>query len=146
MTKDVRVRLNGIKNTRTGSDGGANLEIYGDLFARRVMINPDTGESQPLDSRHLFHVASENAINISENSTYSFDRYEVLRIHDGEWLWIGGHLAEQDDFPNANDNLGFVDKKIRYARIGEEPNPSVEFTDNDQHVVAQFTVIVEGEF
>lgn len=142
MTKRVIVTLTGIKNVATGSDPGANVEIYGDLYARRVVLNMDTGDFQAIVTHQLWHRNGDNPVDISQDSIVQIGAAAPeLTIEPGEFLWIGGHLAEEDDWPNANDNLGFIDKKLAHDAIQPGPQPVI-FTDNDQKVEAKFLLTV----
>jgi hypothetical protein len=139
MTKRVRVQLIGIKNVHTGDDPGGNLEVYGDLFARRVFVN-EIGEFQALDTQQMFHRASADALDISEGAIFTLGETRELGIEPGEFLWLGGHLAEQDD-TSANDNLGFIDKKIPHDAIQSGPQ-FVVYRESEQEVEARFTTTV----
>ncbi len=141
MTKRVRVTLNGIKVNTEGSDPGANLEIYGDLFARRVFVNQEIGEFQEIAREHLWHRNESDRVDISAGAI--FVTPGVVRdmiIEPGEFLWLGGHLAEHDTF-GENDNLGFIDKKIPHDAIQSGPQ-AVVFRESDQEAQVNFTLTV----
>jgi hypothetical protein len=139
MTKRVRVLLIGIKNNHTGDDPGGNLEIYGDLFARRVIVN-EIGEFQAIGTEHLWHANSDARIDLSEGAIFPLNVAREITIESGEFLWLGGHLAEHDTF-GPNDNLGFIDKKIPHDAIQSGPQ-FVVFRESDQEAEVRFTTTV----
>ncbi|MCP3822866.1 hypothetical protein NLX86_33775 [Streptomyces sp. A3M-1-3] len=140
MAKNVIVSLVGIKGIATGDDPGFNLEIYGDLFARRVFVN-EVGEFHPLETHHLWHRNDTDRIQVTEGSTHTINSSSPqFAIHPGEFLWIGGHLADHDEFSN-NDNLGFIDKKIPHDFIQSGP-AGVVFQESEQIVEARYNILV----
>lgn len=130
MTKQVLANLIGIKFLES-DDSGTNMEIYGDLYARQVLLN-ELGDFQTLDARHLWHRNGDNAVDIAPNNLYSINSAQSVTVNPGEFLWLGGHLAEEDDWPDANDNLGFIDRKFPYDLVESGP-VDVLFADRAQH-------------
>jgi hypothetical protein len=141
MTKRVHATLVSIKNVVTGDDPGANLEIYGDLHAMRATVN-STGEFQSVTDHSLFHVVSDDAIDISRGSVLtSISRTAPeLVIEAEEFLWIGGHLAEHDD-PGVDDNLGSIGKSFPHDAIQSGPQ-TIVYQESDQIVEVQFSLVV----
>ena len=63
-----------------------------------------------------------------------------MLIEPGQFLWIGGHLAEHDS-TSDNDNLGFIDKKIPHDAISSGLHVIV-YQESEQIVEARFTLSV----
>jgi hypothetical protein len=61
-----------------------------------------------------------------------------MTINNGEFLWIGGHLAEQDD-TSANDSLGFIDNKIPHDVIASGTQ-RVHYQESQQKADAIFKI------
>lgn len=141
MSKNVTVKLVGIYNDQTGSDGGAALEVYGDLYARRMVVDQELGDWRERESKRLWHRASGDAQSIGTNNLFPVGTEVSLTVNDDEFLWVGGHLAEHDDWPNANDNLGFVEHRIHHNNLIAEPRV-VHFRESDQLVQAKFMLMV----
>ncbi|MFX3630167.1 MAG: hypothetical protein ACE3JR_12770 [Ectobacillus sp.] len=135
--KKVRVTLNAIKCHEVGDDAGSTLEIYGDLFARQVIVN-DFGDFESLVEHRLFHKPSGEAIHLGEGTQFQINESRDFEIHPNQFLWVGGHLAEQDD-TSANDNMGFNDVKIPYDLITTD-RKEVHFQESDQIAKAIYTI------
>ncbi len=67
----------------------------------------------------------------------------ALDIRNGEELWVGGHMKEEDD-PSPNDSIG-----NRFIRIPHDKLPSaigpqiyqkVQYQESDQKAEAMFIV------
>ncbi|MBG9447257.1 hypothetical protein [Cytobacillus firmus] len=127
--KKVRVTLHAIKNHETGDDPGDTLEIYGDLYARQVIVN-DFGEFESLVEHRLFHKPGGDAIHLGEGTQFQINESREFEIHPNQFLWVGGHLAEHDS-TSANDNMGFVDEKIPYEHLTTD-RIEVHFQESDQ--------------
>ncbi|NLD45694.1 MAG: hypothetical protein GX660_00650 [Clostridiaceae bacterium] len=137
--KRVRVTLHAIKNYETGDDPGDTLEIYGDLYARQVIVN-EFGDFQPIVEHHMFHMPSGQAIHLGEGAQYQINETRDFEIHPNQFLWIGGHLAENDTF-SSNDNMGFHDVKIPYDHITTDRR-EVHFQESDQIAKAIYSIQV----
>lgn len=144
MAKNVQANLIGIKFLES-DDSGTNMEVYGDLFVRRVIVN-ELGDFQSLETRHLWHRPEDQAVDIAPNTIFTINNVGNVTIHPGEFLWLGGHLAEEDDWPDANDNLGFIDRKFPHDAVASGP-VDVLFADRaqgGQRVHARYVLTVTG--
>ena len=71
-------------------------------------------------TKTLWHKLDGDAIEISEGAVFPIGAAAEVLIEPGQFLWIGGHLAEHDS-TSDNDNLGFIEKKIHLTmqfRVG----------------------------
>jgi hypothetical protein len=137
MTKVVRVEAVGIKNIRTGSDPGSDLEIYGHLGAWtvRTIIGVDTAVRE-----HLLMARQDAGLrqSISQGATLHIGHAAILEIEEHEELWVGGHLKEHDDV-GRNDSLGDRHYKMSYNDLATGTR-EVHFSEADQAVVAIFKI------
>jgi hypothetical protein len=150
--KDVKVTLHHILNEATGADPGSELdelEVYGRFDVARLVFNPDIGEVVSLDSKNLFHRADDNAADIGQGTALIIDSSHQLRIHDGEFLQISGHLSERDTF-GPNDQFGGMDfrfplHRIRTEVLVEEDGHVLLFQESDQRVRVKISMVVTGQ-
>lgn len=139
MTKRATVTLQGIKCVAVGPDPGSALEIYGDLSAKRTFVN-DLGDFEAIEEFGLWHKGPHDWVNIARDNTLSVNETTpVMTIEPGEFLWVGGHLADQDEFPSANDNLGFRENRLSHDQLVAGPQV-VTFDEDGQVVEARFNV------
>jgi hypothetical protein len=144
MTKWVTVEAIGIENRMTGDDPGNALEIYGHLGAWVIFMNPAGNPQHRIE--HLLMNRMDPSMNqsIAEHTTLHIGKTTPrMNVRPNEFLWIGGHLKEQDD-TSANDSLGDNHLKFRYDilydHVGEEKR--VMFTESGQFVEAIFRIRV----
>ncbi|MFB4298259.1 hypothetical protein [Actinomadura sp. NTSP31] len=141
MTKNVSVTLQGIKCVAVGPDPGSALEIYGDLGAKRTTIN-ENGDFEAIENFPLWHLGPHDWVNIARDNTLTVNNTTpTFKINEDEWLWVGGHLAEEDDWPSNNDNLGFLDKKLGHDQV-DTGQQIITFSEEGQVAEARFMVRV----
>lgn len=140
MTKRVRVEAVGIKNIKTGSDPGGDLEIYGHLAAWAIFTN-SSGQPQHR-VEHFFYrkMNPSQRVSITQGATLHIGDTTEITIRNDEELWVGGHLKEQDD-TSANDSMGDRHHKIPHNVI-QSGTQKVRFHESDQHVDAIFEITV----
>ena len=147
--KDVKVTLHHIRNENTGEDPGDELEIYGRFDVGRLVFNPDIGELVSLDQKNLFDRADDNTVDIPQGQEFPVNSSHQLRINDGEFLQITGHLSDQDTF-GPNDPLGGMDFRYNFGEIKtqvvtEEGNQEILFQESDQRVRVKMSMVVTGQ-
>ncbi|MBR0696003.1 hypothetical protein [Bradyrhizobium lablabi] len=142
MTKWVTVEAIGIENRMTGDDPGDDLEIYGHLGAWVIFINPAGHEQHRIQHLLMDRMNPSMRQSITEHATLHIGKTTPpMDVRPNEFLWIGGHLKEQDD-TSANDSLGDNHLKFRYdileGHVNEEKR--VMFTESGQVVEAIFRI------
>jgi hypothetical protein len=141
MTKRVTVTLQGLKCFAVGPDAGSALEVYGDLAVKRTILD-DLGNFQALQTFPLWHASPDQWVNISRDTILPVNATTPeITIEPNEFLTLGGHLGEQDEWPNANDNLGFIDKTLSHGSLHGGPLP-IPFQEEGQVVEARFAINV----
>ncbi|MFE4353578.1 hypothetical protein [Peribacillus butanolivorans] len=134
--KIVRVVLNYFCPS-TGTDGDGDLEIYGSLSS--VSGSYSGTQRQFKQSFTLFQRDPNNPDKIQVN----VHRNNVGRcLHEmaiGDWLEIGGILAEQDGV--FNDPLGTYSKILNYNDIDfTQRSEILTFQDSEQVIQVEFIV------
>jgi hypothetical protein len=141
MTRKVSVTLIGLKCFAVGPDPGSSLEVYGDLAAKRSVLD-ELGNFRALQTFPLWHKSPQEWVNITRDTTLSVNTTTPeITIEPQEYLLIGGHLGEQDEWPSANDNLGFVDMNLSHDVLHLHSGLHVvTFQEEGQVVEARFTI------
>ncbi|OOR03971.1 hypothetical protein BW900_24115 [Bacillus mycoides] len=133
MGKLARVRLHGIYCETEGPDPGANLEVYGWLMA-----NTDTVPFW------MWSVGDNDGVNISRNSTYHIGAETTVHVRNGQNLYIGGELWDDDEIFNPDDYLGANWRTIPLDEITPwVKNYEIWFEEDGQRVRVDFSVIEE---
>ncbi|MBD8076494.1 hypothetical protein PDN49_11930 [Bacillus cereus] len=134
MVKTIEVKLKGIHCEHDGGDGNDNLEIYGSLHAQVFHVPTGTVRA----SQEMFRVPS-GYVTIHKGNTFPVNKIVRFDLHDGDWLHIGGHLKEDDDF--GDDDLGNRWEKIYGPSINTTPRDYyVRFEETGQTVRADYRV------
>ncbi|MCS6595305.1 hypothetical protein [Bacillus cereus] len=139
MPKIVEVTIERIQCESVGGDGGNNMEVYGTIWAGSGRTDHDMdlnrNEIWRLDGDHPHDVAGGGSIDI----------YRTVRVplYPGEWLHIEGQLTEEDDWPDADDDLGWIYASFHESSIDDNfRNGSIgPFEEGGQKVYIKYTFI-----
>lgn len=145
--KKVRVTLHHIKNEKTGSDPGDELEFYGSFDVARLHFDPGIGQVLSLDQQNLFFRPPDDTVDVPQGQQFPVNTSAVVTIRDGEFLQISGHLTEQDTL-GSDDRMGSVDFRKRLDQITDGPleDPAgIHFAESDQHARVLMSTFVEGQ-
>ena len=135
--KLLRVTLDALRCTSSGSDPGDNLEIFGQLEARGVFLD---GEGNPQPGFQATLWGQDERMSIAENTEIPVNKSVEFLVFERDFLWIGGRIMEHDTF-GPNDVLGDGFRKIGYANIRNEMI-TVGFNEDGQEIVARYKIEV----
>ena len=141
--KDLRVTLQALRCTNADGDPADDLEIFGDIEARGVVLDAE-GQPHPGFKSTLW-TRSEDAggQTIAPDTEIVVNRSVDFPVFDGDFLWLGGRIVEDDELfaGGADDVLGDGFRIIRFDNINSEMI-NVGFKADDQEILARFTVEV----
>ncbi|PEK57838.1 hypothetical protein [Bacillus wiedmannii] len=139
MFKNVTVTLDGIYCDSALGDPGNDLEIYGSLDARvGFYLNTPLPWRIPLDRQalNLFQKDPDDYVSISENSLYILGNSFSFVMSDGDYCRFGGILADEDSWPNANDELGKTYQYVDFNSLPDvnqsKPYPVYYYDENNE--------------
>ncbi|MCP9278239.1 MULTISPECIES: hypothetical protein [Bacillus cereus group] len=125
MGKFVNVKLEKIYCSEVDGDPGSNLEIRGILGARSQVIDGPVREEET-----LWHKPDNEGQNVGEGGAIIINTEVELRIRDGERLLVGGHIKEDDEVLNPDDDHGDRWRPIYLHDIDFTPKFfNVQFTE-----------------
>lgn len=134
----VSVKASEIWNIQTGDDPGGDLEIFGEVYARRMTF--DTGAVQELERRVLFSRGDTGYVSISQGTTYLNPvGAQNLNIESDEWLALTVALMEYDD-TSANDPMP-GELKIKFSKL-QSGRQKIRVNEGNQYVDVVFDVNV----
>jgi hypothetical protein len=103
MPKVVDVTVERIQCESVGEDGGNNIEVYGTIWAGTGRNDHDMN----LSRNEMWRRDEDHPQDVANGGSIDVYRTVSVPIYPGEWLHIEGQLMEEDDWPNADDHLGW---------------------------------------
>jgi hypothetical protein len=143
MTKKVNVTASFIRNVQVGSDGGGDLEIFGELFAKRVkqVIINSREVYQDISVVPLWQRSSGDHIVLSAGASLPICVTRQIAIEPSEYLSFGGHLLEHDSCDLSHDDLGTKYQNVRHDNINYHKY-DIKFEQDGQKVEVGFVTLL----